>query len=72
VSLKPIIVDGIGMCGGCRVSVGGEVKLACMDGPEFDGHQVDFDELALRGKRFEREERESLRMYKERGPHRCL
>ena len=48
VSLNPIMVDGTGMCGGCRVSVGGETKFACVDGPEFDGHQVDFDELHLR------------------------
>lgn len=48
VSLNPIMVDGTGMCGGCRVTVGGETKFACVDGPEFDGHQVDFDELTLR------------------------
>jgi len=48
VSLNPIMVDGTGMCGGCRVIVGGEVKFACVDGPEFDGHQVDFDSLARR------------------------
>ena len=48
VSLNPIMVDGTGMCGGCRVTVGGEVKFACVDGPEFDGHQVDFAELMNR------------------------
>ena len=48
VSLNPIMVDGTGMCGGCRVLVGGEVKFACVDGPEFDGHLVDFDTLAKR------------------------
>jgi ferredoxin--NADP+ reductase len=48
VSLNPIMVDGTGMCGGCRVSVGGKTRFACVDGPEFDGHQVDFDELMLR------------------------
>jgi ferredoxin/flavodoxin---NADP+ reductase len=48
VSLNPIMVDGTGMCGGCRVSVGGETKFACVDGPEFDGHKVDFDELTNR------------------------
>ena len=48
VSLNPIMVDGTGMCGGCRVTVGGEIKFACVDGPEFDGHLVDFDELASR------------------------
>ncbi len=48
VSLNPIMVDGTGMCGGCRVTVGGETKFACVDGPEFDGHKVDYDELMLR------------------------
>ena len=48
VSLNPIMIDGTGMCGGCRVTVGGEVKFACVDGPEFDGHQVDFAELMSR------------------------
>jgi ferredoxin--NADP+ reductase len=48
VSLNPIMVDGTGMCGGCRVTVGGETKFACVDGPEFDGHQVDYNELMLR------------------------
>ncbi|MFZ3047845.1 MAG: sulfide/dihydroorotate dehydrogenase-like FAD/NAD-binding protein [Desulfatirhabdiaceae bacterium] len=48
VSLNPIMVDGTGMCGGCRVSVGGETKFACVDGPEFDGHLVDYDELMRR------------------------
>ena len=49
VSLNPIMIDGTGMCGGCRVSVGGETKFACVDGPEFDGHLVDWDELLRRG-----------------------
>jgi ferredoxin--NADP+ reductase len=48
VSLNPIMVDGTGMCGGCRVLVGGQVRFACVDGPEFDGHQVDFDSLSRR------------------------
>ena len=48
VSLNPIMVDGTGMCGGCRVTVGGELKFACVDGPDFDGHQVDFAELMNR------------------------
>ena len=48
VSLNPIMVDGTGMCGGCRVTVGGETKFACVDGPEFDGHKVDFNELMKR------------------------
>jgi ferredoxin--NADP+ reductase len=47
-SLNPIMVDGTGMCGGCRVQVGGEMKFACVDGPEFDAHQVDFGELSDR------------------------
>ena len=49
VSMSPIMVDGTGMCGGCRLSVGGETKFACVDGPDFDGHEVDFDEAILRG-----------------------
>ncbi|MGC9455829.1 MAG: sulfide/dihydroorotate dehydrogenase-like FAD/NAD-binding protein [Phycisphaerae bacterium] len=53
VSLNPIMVDGTGMCGGCRVSVGGEVKFACVDGPEFDAHQVDFRELSARQKTYD-------------------
>ena len=48
VSLNPIMVDGTGLCGGCRVTVGGQTKFACVDGPEFDGHQVDYDELMKR------------------------
>ena len=48
VSMNPIMVDGTGMCGGCRLTVGGEVKFACVDGPDFDGHQVDFDEVIAR------------------------
>ena len=49
VSMNPIMIDGTGMCGGCRVNVGGEIKFACVDGPDFDGHQVDFDEAMHRG-----------------------
>ncbi len=48
VSMNPIMVDGTGMCGACRVSVGGKVKFACVDGPEFDGHLVDFDQAMKR------------------------
>ncbi|MEA1891926.1 MAG: sulfide/dihydroorotate dehydrogenase-like FAD/NAD-binding protein [Campylobacterota bacterium] len=48
VSLNPIMIDGTGMCGGCRVTIGGKTKFACVDGPEFDGHQVDFDGLSRR------------------------
>jgi homotetrameric NADPH-dependent glutamate synthase len=56
VSLNAIMVDGTGMCGSCRVSVGGEVKFACVEGPDFDGHKVDFRELIARQKRFKRQE----------------
>jgi len=59
VSLNPIMVDGTGMCGGCRVSVGGETKFACVDGPEFDGHKVDYDELMLRLNAYRDEELKS-------------
>jgi ferredoxin--NADP+ reductase len=58
VSLNPVMVDGTGMCGCCRVTVGGKTEFACVDGPEFDGHQVDFDELILRLRSYEEEERE--------------
>lgn len=56
VSMNPIMIDGTGMCGGCRVTVGGEVKFACVDGPDFDGHQVDFDELMRRNGTFREKE----------------
>ena len=56
VSLNPIMIDGTGMCGGCRVSVGGEMKFACVDGPDFDGHQVDFDELMTRNRAYQERE----------------
>ena len=56
VSLNPIMIDGTGMCGGCRVAVGGEIKFACVDGPDFDGHQVDFDELMNRNSVYKKEE----------------
>lgn len=63
VSLNPIMVDGTGMCGGCRVSVGGETKFACVDGPEFDGHLVDFDELNLRLRAYVEDEKKSHNEY---------
>jgi len=63
VSLNSIMVDGTGMCGSCRVTVGGKMKFACVDGADFDGHLVAFDELGLRQKRFEREEREAIERY---------
>jgi ferredoxin--NADP+ reductase len=58
VSLNPIMVDGTGMCGGCRCSVGGETKFACVDGPEFDGHEVDFNGLMARARMYQAEERQ--------------
>ena len=64
VSLNPIMVDGIGMCGACRVTVGGKTRFACVDGPEFDGHQVDFAELRLRLGAFRAQEQESLEAYR--------
>ncbi|MBF0199987.1 MAG: sulfide/dihydroorotate dehydrogenase-like FAD/NAD-binding protein [Desulfamplus sp.] len=60
VSLNPIMVDGTGMCGGCRVSVGGETKFACVDGPEFDGHAVDYDELSKRLTAYQEDEKISM------------
>lgn len=62
VSLNPIMIDGTGMCGGCRVTVGGEIKFACVDGPDFDGHLVDFDELARRNAFYREEEEHSCRL----------
>lgn len=56
-SLNPIMIDGTGMCGGCRVTVGGKVRFACVEGPEFDAHQVDFDELTRRTRAYLAEER---------------
>jgi len=66
VSLNPLMVDGTGMCGGCRVSVDGEQKFVCVDGPEFNGHLVDFDELGARLRAYREQEAESLRIYNER------
>jgi ferredoxin--NADP+ reductase len=63
VSLNTIMVDGTGMCGCCRVSVGGETKFACVDGPEFDGHSVDFDELAQRLEAYKELESQSFQKY---------
>ena len=63
VSMNPIMIDGTGMCGGCRLTVGGETKCACVDGPDFDGHLVDFDEAMERGtmyKEFETRKREEV------------
>ncbi|GAQ25402.1 ferredoxin--NADP(+) reductase [Tepidanaerobacter syntrophicus] len=72
VSLNPIMVDGTGMCGCCRVTVGGETKFVCVDGPAFDGTQVDFDELMKRLQTYATEEKIALEKYeKERGGCRC-
>ena len=65
VSLNTIMVDGTGMCGACRVSVGGKMKFVCVDGPEFDGHQVDFNEMLQRGGAFKAEEAEAMARYQE-------
>ncbi len=62
VSLNPIMIDGTGMCGGCRVKVGGEIKFACVDGPDFDGHLVDFDELIKRNRFYKNEEEHACRL----------
>lgn len=71
VSLNPIMVDGTGMCGCCRVRVGGQMKFACVDGPEFDGHQVDFDELTLRLRSYLAEEKLSYDQFKATMGHQC-
>jgi NAD(P)H-flavin reductase len=65
VSLNPLMVDGTGMCGGCRVKIGGQVKFACVDGPDFDGHQVDFDDLMTRLKRFAEQEKTAVERWSE-------
>jgi len=63
VSLNPIMVDGTGMCGGCRVEVGGETKFACVDGPEFDGHKVDFDKLMQKNNQYKEHEEEKCHAF---------
>jgi hypothetical protein len=65
VSLNPIMVDGTGMCGGCRVKIGDEIKFACVDGPDFDGHKVDFNDLMMRLKRYAAEEKAALDRWSE-------
>ncbi|MBI3185595.1 MAG: sulfide/dihydroorotate dehydrogenase-like FAD/NAD-binding protein [Myxococcales bacterium] len=67
VSLNPVMVDGTGMCGGCRVTVNGQSKFVCVDGPEFDGHQVDFDELSRRQALYREDERLAYARHQE-GP----
>lgn len=63
VSMNPIMIDGTGMCGGCRVTVGGKIKFACIHGPDFDGHEVDFDELIRRNRTYSEQEKEATREY---------
>jgi ferredoxin--NADP+ reductase len=63
VSLNPVMIDGTGMCGGCRVVVGGVTRFACVDGPEFDAHQVDFDTLIMRNRAYAEHERISLERF---------
>ena len=60
VSMNPVMIDGTGMCGGCRVTVGGETKFACVDGPDFDGHEVDFDEAMRRQAMYKDQEEQSM------------
>ena len=67
VSMNPIMIDGTGMCGCCRVTVGGETKFACVDGPDFDGHLIDFDEVIRRSRMYSIEERQSMEDHK----HKC-
>jgi ferredoxin--NADP+ reductase len=71
VTLMPIMVDGMGMCGVCRVTVGGKMKFGCVDGPEFNGHLVDFDELVTRQRMFLPEERLSSLLWEMRGGCAC-
>jgi len=63
VSLNPIMIDGTGMCGGCRVSVGGKTQFACVDGPEFDGHEVDYDALMTRLSAYQEDEKKAYEDY---------
>jgi ferredoxin--NADP+ reductase len=71
VTLTPIMIDGMGMCGVCRVTVGGKMKFGCVDGPEFDGHKVDFDELVNRQRMFLPEERLSSFVWEMQGSCAC-
>jgi ferredoxin/flavodoxin---NADP+ reductase len=64
VSLNTLMLDGTGMCGGCRVTVGGQPKFACVDGPEFDGHLVDWEEMAQRNKIYDEKEKHACNLYK--------
>ncbi len=71
VTLTPIMIDGMGMCGVCRVTVGGKMMFGCVDGPEFDGHQTDFDELILRQRTMLPEERLSSVLGEMKGGCKC-
>ena len=72
VSLNPIMVDGTGMCGGCRVKIGERIKFACVDGPDFDGHEVDFDDLMNRQRRFKEDEKLAMERWSETCRQRAL
>ena len=61
--MNPIMIDGTGMCGGCRLTVGGKVKFACVDGPDFDGHLVDFDEAIARSTTYKEQEQRQRAMH---------
>ncbi|TFG54843.1 MAG: sulfide/dihydroorotate dehydrogenase-like FAD/NAD-binding protein, partial [Methanomassiliicoccus sp.] len=71
VSLTPIMIDGMGMCGVCRVTVGGNMLFGCVDGPEFDGHQTNFDELIKRQRTMLPEERLSSILWERKGRCKC-
>ncbi len=62
--MNPIMIDGTGMCGGCRITVGGETKFACVDGPDFDGHLVDWDEFMRRSAMYKEQEAEAMAKHK--------
>ena len=64
VSLNSIMLDGVGMCGACRCNVGGETRFACVDGPEFDGHKVDFNELRMRLIQYKNQEQHSMDLFR--------
>ncbi len=71
VSLNPIMVDGTGMCGACRVTIGGKIRFVCVDGPEFDAHEVDFDELIARNRSYLKEEKMAMEAYTYHEGPRC-
>jgi 2-polyprenylphenol hydroxylase and related flavodoxin oxidoreductases len=71
VSLNIIMVDGTGMCGGCRVTIGGKTKFVCVDGPEFDGHEVDWNNMLQRMGAFKPQEQEALHRFGANDGHKC-